>query len=353
MSLEESRNDKKPLSSQKRKPARLQVDPDTIDADSKPPQTGEVFNIWYNKWTGGERNGKSMLTHALHRCDVKRDSGYTKADKNCPPNSLNNTNFICLYFARGTCCNGKSCEYLHRLPSNIDIFSSTVDCFGREKFSGYRDDMAGIGSFSKVNRTLYVGRIDSMENNVEARVNKAFGEFGDIERVRIIKDKRVAFVTYRLESQAQFAKESMYGQSLDKNDQEEALNIRWANEDPDPKARRREQEILEKNALETAALLLETLKRKNEQQNNEEETEIKRHKIIVEEPVENSESEATPGNNSTPKMIESSSIISDTSSLYLLRQLKERKKALAESKVEKPEVGVLLGGYSSSDEEDD
>lgn len=353
MSLEVLSHDNKKLSSHKRKAARLQIDPDTIDADSKPPQTGEVFNIWYNKWTGGERNGKSMLTHASHRCDIKKDSGYTKADKNSFPNSINNTNFICLYFARGTCCNGKSCDYLHRLPSNIDIFSSTVDCFGREKFSGYRDDMAGIGSFSKVNRTLYVGRIDSMENNVEARVNKAFGEFGDIERVRIIKDKRVAFVTYRLESQAQFAKESMYGQSLDKNDQEEALNIRWANEDPDPKARKREQEVLEKNALQTASLLLEKLKRKSEQHHDEEETEIKRHKIIVEEPVEDSKLEETPGNSSAPKMIESTSIISDTSSLYLLRQLREKKKALFESKAEKPDVGALLGGYSSSAEEDD
>ncbi|GME90781.1 unnamed protein product [[Candida] boidinii] len=318
MSLEVLSHDNKKLSSHKRKAARLQIDPDTIDADSKPPQTGEVFNIWYNKWTGGERNGKSMLTHASHRCDIKKDSGYTKADKNSFPNSINNTNFICLYFARG-----------------------------------YRDDMAGIGSFSKVNRTLYVGRIDSMENNVEARVNKAFGEFGDIERVRIIKDKRVAFVTYRLESQAQFAKESMYGQSLDKNDQEEALNIRWANEDPDPKARKREQEVLEKNALQTASLLLEKLKRKSEQHHDEEETEIKRHKIIVEEPVEDSKLEETPGNSSAPKMIESTSIISDTSSLYLLRQLREKKKALFESKAEKPDVGALLGGYSSSAEEDD
>ena len=52
-------------------------------------------------------------------------------------------------------------------------------------------------------------------------------------------------------------------------------------------------------------------------------------------------------------MIESTSIISDTSSLYLLRQLREKKKALSESKAEKPDVGTLLGGYSSSEEEDD
>lgn len=35
----------------KRRPARPQVDPSTIKSEP-PPQTGTVFNIWYNKWSG-------------------------------------------------------------------------------------------------------------------------------------------------------------------------------------------------------------------------------------------------------------------------------------------------------------
>lgn len=47
----------------------------------------------------------------------------------------------------------------------------------------------------------------------------------------------VAFVTYVSELNAQFAKESMMHQSLD---QDEILNVRWATEDPNPRAKVRE-----------------------------------------------------------------------------------------------------------------
>lgn len=35
----------------KKRPARPQVDPSTIKSEP-PPQTGTIFNIWYNKWSG-------------------------------------------------------------------------------------------------------------------------------------------------------------------------------------------------------------------------------------------------------------------------------------------------------------
>lgn len=33
----------------KRRPARVQVDPSEIKSE-QPPQTGDLFNIWYSKW---------------------------------------------------------------------------------------------------------------------------------------------------------------------------------------------------------------------------------------------------------------------------------------------------------------
>ena len=36
---------------------------------------------------------------------------------------------------------------------------ATIDCFGRDKFNEYRDDMGGVGSFNRENRTIYVGHI--------------------------------------------------------------------------------------------------------------------------------------------------------------------------------------------------
>ncbi|ODV94226.1 hypothetical protein PACTADRAFT_30049, partial [Pachysolen tannophilus NRRL Y-2460] len=221
----------------KLKPARVQVDPDSINDDSKPPQTGTVFNIWYAKWSGGDSNNNHQQVHSRTRCNIKLDSGYTKADKHRLKEPI-----FCLYFARGSCCMGKNCEYLHRLPTDDDLVSQTHDCFGREKFSDYRDDMGGIGNFNRINRTLYIGRINNMSDpNVELKISENFKQFGDIEKIRVIHEKNIAFVRYKNELNAQFAKEAMAHQSLDRGNEKECLNVRWANEDPDPEAQRREK----------------------------------------------------------------------------------------------------------------
>ena len=65
----------------KRRPARPQIDPSTMKSEP-PPQTGTIFNIWYNKWSGGDREDKYLSkTAAAGRCNVAKDTGYTKADK--------------------------------------------------------------------------------------------------------------------------------------------------------------------------------------------------------------------------------------------------------------------------------
>jgi RNA recognition motif-containing protein len=120
------------------------------------------------------------------------------------------------------------------------------DVFNREKHADYRDDMGGIGSFQRQNRTLYIGRIKETRNTAEM-VERHFEEFGEIERstssfsfcaslgknlivfsrcagvVRILQSRGVAFVTYFNELNAQFAKEAMTDQSLDSD---EILNVR-------------------------------------------------------------------------------------------------------------------------------
>lgn len=159
----------------KRRPARAQVDPATFKGGAIPAQTGTVFNIWYNKWSGGDREDKYISkSHAEGRCNISKDSGYTKADK--VPGS-----YFCLFFARGQCPRGQECEYLHRLPAVTDLFNPNVDCFGRDKHSDYRDDMGGVGSFMRQNHTLYVGRIH-VSDDIEEVVARHFAEWGQIER---------------------------------------------------------------------------------------------------------------------------------------------------------------------------
>ena len=223
----------------KRRPARPQVDASTMKSEP-PPQTGIIFNIWYNKWSGGDREDKYLSkTHAAGRCNVATDSGYTRGDR--IPGS-----YFCLFFAKGLCPRGHECEYLHRLPGLHDLFNPNVDCFGRDKHSDYRDDMGGVGSFMRQNRTLYVGRIH-VTDDIEEIVARHFAEWGQIDRIRVLTARGVAFVTYSNEANSQFAKEAMAHQSLDHN---EILNVRWATMDPNPMAQKREARKIEEQAAE-------------------------------------------------------------------------------------------------------
>ncbi|PKY07246.1 putative cell cycle control protein cwf2 [Aspergillus campestris IBT 28561] len=223
----------------KRRPARPQIDPATVKSEP-PPQTGTIFNIWYNKWSGGDREDKYLSKHAAEgRCNIAKDSGYTRADKVTG-------SYFCLFFARGVCHKGHECEYLHRLPTLHDLFNPNVDCFGRDKFSDYRDDMGGVGSFTRQNRTLYVGRIH-VSDDIEEVVSRHFQEWGQIDRIRVLTARGVAFVTYTNTANAEFAKEAMAHQSLDHS---EILNVRWATVDPNPLAQKREARRLEEQAAE-------------------------------------------------------------------------------------------------------
>lgn len=236
------------LEKRKKKPARVQVDTDVLNETDKPEQTGNVFNIWYYNW--GAKDGTQ--TKSKFRVDIKKDSGYTRANK--IPDS-----YICLFFARGCCHKGKNCEYLHRLPSSKkDNFPATKDCFGRDKFSDYRDDMGGVGNFLVTNKTLYLGQllVDEVARGltIEELITSNFQEFGQVERLRVIHSRSCGFLTFKDEWSAQFAKEAMAHQSIVKN---ELLNIRWANEDPDPKAKERGQRQEELEAMAAIQTILD------------------------------------------------------------------------------------------------
>jgi len=205
-----------------------------------PPQTGTIFNIWYNKWSGGDREDKYLSkTAAPGRCNIAKDSGYTRGDKVAG-------SYFCLFFSKGLCPRGHECEYLHRLPGLHDLYNPNVDCFGRDKHSDYRDDMGGVGSFMRQNRTLYIGRIH-VTDDIEEVVARHFQEWGQIDRIRVLTSRGVAFVTYTNEANSQFAKEAMAHQALDHS---EVLNVRWATVDPNPMAQKREARKIEEQAAE-------------------------------------------------------------------------------------------------------
>lgn len=168
------------------------------------------------------------------RCVVEEDAGCTKADK------VDKTSkFFCIHFARGMCARGPECQYFHRVPTLQDdaVAGQLHDCFGRERHANHRDDMDGVGSFNNPSRTLYVGGILKStyrnQEEVEAALWKHFGEWGEVEHINFVPRLSIAFVRFRLRTNCEFAKEAMQNQALDG---EECLNLKWAYDDPNPKA---------------------------------------------------------------------------------------------------------------------
>lgn len=141
---------------------------------------GMIYNVWYNKMSGGDSgHGFESKSRSKTRCDIARDSGYTRADMRIQASAggVSDTTYVCLFFARGCCPKGyvewkmfstclgtannrEECNYLHRLPRPYEVADQGTDVFGREKYGSYRDDMGGVGSMLRVNKTLYVGRIN-------------------------------------------------------------------------------------------------------------------------------------------------------------------------------------------------
>lgn len=247
--------------------AKVQV-PESELPSSIPSQTGLVFNIWYNKWSHGSNEQKRFVSP--YRLDPKLHSGLTRADKE-------GAMFFCLFFAKGMCCMGKKCQYMHHIPEEEDyarlsLKTDVLDCFGREKHGTYRDDMGGVGSFRKTNRTVYIGGLSGALNNkelkpsqIEGRIRYMFGSLGEIDRIRYVETKNCAFVKFKYSSSAEFAKEAMSNQTLllpsdkewENRREGTGLLCKWANDDPDPEAKRREEEMQKQESVKMMVKLLD------------------------------------------------------------------------------------------------
>mmetsp|Transcript_11208 Transcript_11208/g.41957 ORF Transcript_11208/g.41957 Transcript_11208/m.41957 type:complete len:425 (+) Transcript_11208:205-1479(+) len=200
------------------------------------------YNIWYHKYVG-QRRDISRKKRQFSKCVIARDAGWTKGCKSSDAN-------FCLYFARGKCALGGECPFLHRLPTSKDEerIPITRDCFGREKHATDREDMGGVGSFKRECKILYVGGLKNV-HNLESSLVKNFKEWGQLEYVRLFKEKCYAFVKYKLRLCAEFAKEAMDAHIIP--GASFMLDIRWATEDPDDLATKRilqtrKQAIIEK-----------------------------------------------------------------------------------------------------------
>jgi len=214
----------------------------------------EEYNIWYGKFENDRFNPKDREP-APWKCDPVIDSGWTEVDL---PGA--EVSYFCLFFAKGCCSAGHRCRYYHRVPTRKDCDARDVahDIFGRERFSNHRDDMGGVGSFNSDCQTLFVGdiRFDRSTGSsadalikAEHEIRDGFEPWGEVESVRLIPQKAIAFVRYSYRAAAEFAKEAMSNQSVGKS---RCITVKWAAEDRNPKALK--QRRMERQAAVEAAV---------------------------------------------------------------------------------------------------
>jgi hypothetical protein len=213
-------------------------------ASSAPPKDNATYNVWFHKYTGdGEDDHRAkMREERLSRwaqLDIERDCGVTRGSK-----MIGRKPYICLHFARGECDQGSECLFLHRLPNADD--ERSVDCFhdvfGREKHRDERDDMTGVGSFNREGKTLYVGGLQNARaRKMEQILDAYFGTFGEINNIRVIYEKSIAFVRFNKRICAEFAKEATNERPLlVGRERKEVLTVKWANDDPNPVSQQQE-----------------------------------------------------------------------------------------------------------------
>ncbi|CXI62415.1 pre-mRNA-splicing factor CWC2, putative [Plasmodium berghei] len=207
-------------------PARLQVTQEELNKVEH-TQENQNSNIWFGKYVTDKNNNNNPKFVAKYKCNPSKDSGYTKADK-----SYANKPYFCIYFARGCCAYGHNCLYRHRIPTENDEleFENTMDIFGREKYNTFKEDMNGNGNFNNDCRTLFIGSIYinnfNEVNAIEKVLYDEFVIYGNIDYVRFIPNKNIAFIQFTNRVNAEFARVAMSDQPL--ANYSISLTIKWA-----------------------------------------------------------------------------------------------------------------------------
>ena len=102
--------------------------------------------------------------------------------------------------------------------------------------------MSGIGTFSHECRSLYIADLRMNESSptpVKEMVSSLydhFKTFGVVEDVNFLPFKSTGFVRFKHRYYAEFAREAMQNQPFGLS---EIITVKWAHEDPNPRAIRK------------------------------------------------------------------------------------------------------------------
>ncbi|KAG7670599.1 hypothetical protein Ndes2526A_g00373 [Nannochloris sp. 'desiccata'] len=250
------------MKSHEARPARKQVEAPVTGYEHTNDMA--TYNIWDGRRQKAHRQpkeGRGTKLKSEYKCNPDLDSGYTRGERaGC--------SYHCIYFARGICHHGSDCNYLHRLPTASDevkhLSEPQYDIFGRDRLDE-EGATKRIGSISRECTTLYIylgGAATQPQAILASAVTDSFSPWGPLDDVSVIPSKAIAFVRYKWRSSAEFAKAAMHQQTLTNIDISKAdhvLDVRWANDDPNPKARarvkRHQEEAMAQAYLDALAIM--------------------------------------------------------------------------------------------------
>lgn len=170
--------------------------------------------------------------HEAKMSSVSLGATYGKVDKAAASsamlNSLSkktpyyrrNLPHLCSFYAKGDCNRGALCPYRHEMPTTGPLAQQNI----KDRYFGQNDPVALKMMDRHENRnanaspltipedqsitTLWVGGLS--EDSTEAEVRGVFFPFGDVASVRLILEKKCAFVTYVKRESAEAASAKLY-----------------------------------------------------------------------------------------------------------------------------------------------
>ncbi|KAH9986460.1 hypothetical protein BJV77DRAFT_60658 [Russula vinacea] len=170
--------------------------------------------------SGDREDNYSNKAKSQRRCHIKKDASLTHATQlaYCVIFVSPLPEDAALMAVSASTCRRSSAGTRPR--THVARFEQGLLC-ARQVFDD-RSDMGrgGVGTFTRQNRTLYLGCIKETGAGPETEevVNRDFKEWDKIEHVSVLQNRSVAFVTYVSEHHTQFSKEAMARQSLDNDE---------------------------------------------------------------------------------------------------------------------------------------
>lgn len=166
-----------------------------------------------------EYQAEAMDQQAAQGIDF--DSHYGKAKKNellsklqrSSPYYARNRSHICSFFVRGDCTRGTECPYRHEMPTTGPLAEQNM----KDRYYGVNDPVAAkmMQRASEMPTlapppdptitTLYVGGLEPTLGVTEQDLQDTFYGYGEVQSVRLITDRKCAFVTYATRAGAEKA----------------------------------------------------------------------------------------------------------------------------------------------------